>query len=80
MLNYPHSIDRHNIKDTAAGTVTVSHPPLVNSSVSEATGAITKAKITETYQGSADINSSTGKRHTNAVIAMPTLPSIDFVP
>ena len=72
-------MDRERISDTTAGTVTVSQPPLVNSSVRDATGAITNAKRTDTYQGRADIHKSTGKRHTNAVIAIPTLPSTDFI-
>ena len=77
---YPHSIDKQRISDTTAGTVTVSHPPLVNNSVRDAIGAMTKAKITDTYQGNEDINRSTDNRHTKAVIAIPTLPSADFVP
>ena len=39
-----------------------------------------KAKITDTYQGREDINRSTGNKHTNAVIAIPTLPSTDLIP
>ena len=70
----------HSTSADANGTVTVSQPPLVNNSVNAETGAVESANITQTYQGREDIHSNTASKHTNDVMAIPMVPSTDFVP
>ena len=62
------------------GTVIVSHPFLVKSSVSAAIGAITAERMRAAYHGIGDIVIKTGLVQINEVTAIPTQPSTDFTP
>ena len=48
---YPHNSDKHSTSAEIIGTVIVSQPFFVNSSVREAIGAVTAAKVNDIYHG-----------------------------
>ncbi len=69
---------KHKANAEATGTVIVSQPRFVNSSVSEAIGTVIKETISYTKTGSSAIVSNTGNKQAKDETAMPTLPSTDF--
>ena len=68
------------ISAVIAGTVTVSRPLLVNSSVKAETTPTISARSTEKYQVIPDISRNTISVQTKEHTPIATVPSTDFVP